>query len=112
MSKGQHRPGYRQPLTGEPRKTRQPLRIDSLSQSTRDAILKARADGATWKETAELASKTAGESLAPSVVHRWYDLRVEQPASLSASTDLKKRTSLIADLIFERLKVLLAGRAA
>ncbi|MBZ5703252.1 MAG: DUF3486 family protein [Acidobacteriia bacterium] len=76
--KGEHRPGYRRPRTGEERSVRQPLKIDKLSQEVRDAILKARAEGCTWEETAEWASKKAGEPLAISVVHRWYDLRVEQ----------------------------------
>jgi hypothetical protein len=78
--KGEHKPGYRAPRTGEKRKVRQPLKIDKLSQAVRDAILKARADGATWEETAELATKAnaGGLMLPPSQVHRWYDLRVEQ----------------------------------
>jgi hypothetical protein len=76
--KGQHKPGYERPRTGDKRETRQPLRIDGLSQKVRDEILKARAEGATWTETAERASKEAAESLAVSVVHRWYDIRVEQ----------------------------------
>jgi len=76
--RGEHKEGYKRPRTGEQRETRQPLRIDKLSQDVRDAIQKARAEGKTWEETSELASKAAGESLAPSVVHRWYDLRIEQ----------------------------------
>jgi hypothetical protein len=76
--KGEHKPGYRPPRTGEKRAVRQPLKIDKLEQPVRDAILKARADGRTWEETAEAASKLNGEKLAPSVVHRWYDLRVAQ----------------------------------
>jgi hypothetical protein len=76
--KGEHKPGYKRPRTGEKRRTRQPFEIDKLSQETRDEILKARADGATWEETAERASKVAGRPLASSVVHRWYDVRVEQ----------------------------------
>ena len=111
--KGEHKPGYRRPRTGEKRSVRQPLRIDGLSQEVRDEILKARAAGKTWEETAELASKTAGESLAMSVVHRWYDLRVEQPAGHRPEfTDIEKLASLIADRIVERLKELLPGRAA
>jgi hypothetical protein len=76
--KGEHKPGYRPPRTGEKRAVRQPLKIDKLAQEVRNAILKARADGKTWEETAEAASKWNGEKLAPSVVHRWYDLRVAQ----------------------------------
>lgn len=76
--KGEHKPGYRAPRTGEKRKTRQPLKIDALPQKVRDGILKARANGATWEETAAFASVENGASLAVSVVHRWYDLRVAQ----------------------------------
>lgn len=76
--RGEHKPGYVRPRTGEKRETRQPLKIDSLAEDVRKAIQKARADGKTWEETAELASKSAGEPLAVSVVHRWYDLRVDQ----------------------------------
>jgi hypothetical protein len=76
--KGEHKPGYARPRTGEKRVTRQPLRIDKFPQVVRDEILGARAAGKTWEETAECASHVAHESLAVSVVHRWYDLRVEQ----------------------------------
>jgi len=84
--KGEHKPGYRAPRTLEKRKVRQPLKIDKLDPKVRAAILEARAAGATWEETAELASKAAGtlsegglaEPLAVSLVHRWYDIRVEQ----------------------------------
>src|SRR5882757_422080 len=76
--RGEHKKGYKRPKTGEQRETRQPLRIDKLSEEVREEILNARAAGKTWEETAECASKKAGESLAASVVHRWYDLRVEQ----------------------------------
>jgi hypothetical protein len=76
--KGEHKPEYRRPRTGERRKTRQPFAIDSLAPEVRDEILKARAGGATWEETAERASKVAGSSIAVSVAHRWYDVRVEQ----------------------------------
>jgi len=75
---GEHKPGYRPPRTGEKRSTRQPLKIDKLDPKVRADILKARAEGLTWEETAEFASKSAGESLAVSLVHRWYDIRVEQ----------------------------------
>lgn len=76
--KGEHKPGYRPPRTGEKRHTRQPLKIDKLAPKVRADILKARAEGMTWEETAEFASNSAGESLAVSLVHRWYDIRVEQ----------------------------------
>jgi hypothetical protein len=77
-TKGEHKAGYRQPRTGEKRAVRQPLKIDKLDEKVRKAILEARADGETWQETAKLPSKAAGESLAVSMVHRWYDLRVDQ----------------------------------
>jgi|SRR5581483_1068171 hypothetical protein len=75
---GEHKEGYRRPRTGEARKVRQPLRIDSLPQEVRDEILAARAAGKTWEETAERASQKAGERLPVMTVHRWYDLRVDQ----------------------------------
>ncbi len=78
MAAGQHREGYRRPRTGEKRHTRRPLRLDRLAEEVREAILKARAEGKTWEETSELASKAAGEPIAMSVCHRWYDLRIEQ----------------------------------
>jgi hypothetical protein len=64
--------------TGERRKVRQPFRVDKFPQKVRDAILKARAAGATWDETAEAASAAAGEPIGHSAVSRWYDVRVEQ----------------------------------
>ena len=78
MPAGKHKAGYRRPRTGEKRATRQPLRVDGLKQEVRDAILNARTEGKTWEETAEAASQALGETLSPSVVHRWYDVRVEQ----------------------------------
>ncbi|MGO9643012.1 MAG: phage protein Gp27 family protein [Candidatus Acidiferrales bacterium] len=66
------------PRTGEARKTRQPFRVDKLPEKVRDAILKARAQGRTWEETAEAASSAAGAPIGHSVCHRWYDVRVEQ----------------------------------
>jgi hypothetical protein len=74
---------YRKPLTGEKRKSRMPLRIDKLSAEVKRTIIDARAAGETWKETAAMASAASGLHLAPSVVQRWYDLRIEQPASES-----------------------------
>jgi hypothetical protein len=76
--RGQHRAGYRAPRTGEKRSTRQPFKLDRLSLIVRDAILKARAEGRTWEETAEKASKIAQQPLSASAVHRWYDVRVAQ----------------------------------
>lgn len=76
--RGENKADYRRPRTGEKRRVRQPLRIDGLSQEVRETILKARTSGKTWEETAEEATKIAGEPLAVTTVHRWYDLRVEQ----------------------------------
>jgi hypothetical protein len=64
---------------GEPRRCRQPLRIDKLPAEVREAIITARSAGQTWKQTADAASAKAGIKLSPSLVQRWYDLRVEQP---------------------------------
>src|ERR1017187_7463228 len=76
--KSKHKAGYRQPRTGEKRKTRQPFRVDAMKPAVREEILTARAEGCTWQETAERATKAAGEAIALSVCQRWYDVRVEQ----------------------------------
>ncbi len=80
--KGEHKPGYRRPRTGEKRRTRQPLKVDKLPQEVREAIQKARAAGATWAETAEAAAKVAARLKisfpSEDAVRRWYDLRIEQ----------------------------------
>jgi hypothetical protein len=60
------------PLTGEKRKTRQPLRIDKLPEEVRTEIQQRRAKGETWDEIAD-ATK-----LPPTTLKRWYDIRVEQ----------------------------------
>jgi hypothetical protein len=76
--KGQHKPGYHRPRTGEKRHWRQPLVIDTLPEVARLEIQKRRAKGETWEEISEASEKFAGRRLALSVLHRWYDLRVEQ----------------------------------
>jgi hypothetical protein len=76
--KGEHKPGYKAPRTGEPRATRQPFALDNADPKVRAAILKARARGRTWEETAEAATKAAGAKIAVSSCHRWYDVRVQQ----------------------------------
>lgn len=75
---GQHKPGYRRPRTGEPRKTRQSLAIDRMEQKVRDEILALRAQGKTWEEIESASVKFAGQRLPHTSLHRWYDLRVEQ----------------------------------
>src|SRR5574341_44576 len=69
----------RRPKIGEPRKTRQPLRIDRLPLQARDTILKLRnQEGRTWSEIEELSLGFAGERLPATTLARWYDLRWEQ----------------------------------
>ncbi len=69
----------RRPKIGEPRRTRQPLRIDRLPIEARDAILRLRnQEGRTWAEIEELSHKFAGELLPATTLARWYDLRWEQ----------------------------------
>jgi hypothetical protein len=75
---GRHRPGYRRPRTGEPRQTRQPLRIDRLPEEIRQEIQRRRARGETWKEIEQASASFAGERLPMNTLSRWYDLRVEQ----------------------------------
>ena len=70
--KGEHKPGYRAPRTGEKRKTRQSLRIDKLPEETRADIQKRRAAGETWDEISDATG------LPRTTLQRWYDLRVEQ----------------------------------
>jgi len=85
--KGEHKPGYRRPRTGEKRRTRQPLKMDRLPAEVRDAIQKARAAGKTWEETAESASKIAGQEISVGACYRWYDIRVEQVLRETAEMD-------------------------
>lgn len=76
--KGEHKPGYRAPKTGEKRKVRQPFKLDRLDQKVRDEILKRRAAGQSWQEISDGSPEFAGHVLAVSVLHRWYDVRVQQ----------------------------------
>ena len=76
--KGQHKPEYRRPRTGEKRSSQQPFAIDKLPESVRIEIQKRRAKGHTWQEIAEASEKFAGKSLAVSTLQRWYDVRVAQ----------------------------------
>jgi hypothetical protein len=92
------------PKTGEPRKTKLPLKIDRLPQSAQDAIKGLYDHGRTWVEIAEQSAKPysaewekdgggfidwpevehdvldlfPGLCLAKSSLQRWFDLRVSQ----------------------------------
>jgi len=81
----------KRPGVGEPRKTRQPLKMDRLPQKWRDQIQKYRAQGSTWSEIEELSRGFEWDKLPTDVLEyfpdlripettlqRWYDLRVEQ----------------------------------
>src|SRR4029077_6239422 len=81
------RAAYRHPRIGEKRQSRKPLRIDRLPVEVKNAIIAARAAGQTWKQTAEAASAKAGQSLSPSTVQRWHDLRIEQPSSRTSDVE-------------------------
>jgi hypothetical protein len=92
------------PKTGEPRKKRQPLKIDRLPQSAQDAIKHLYDRGRTWVEIAEQSARPyssewdkdgggfidweqvdtdaldlfPGLRLPKSSLQRWFDLRVSQ----------------------------------
>lgn len=96
--------GKPRPRTGEPRKVRQPLKIDLLPQSVRDAIELLYDRGRTWMEIEEQSALPYSEKwesdhggfvdwekldlgileefpemrIAKSTLHRWFDLRVSQ----------------------------------
>ena len=93
------------PKTGEKRETNQPLKIDRLPESAREAITYLRnARGKTWEQIEEISARAyskdwakdgggfidwpavdpdvldefSGLKLPKSSLHRWYDLRVAQ----------------------------------
>ena len=92
------------PKTGEERKTHQPLKIDLLPESVREAIELLYDRGRTWLEISEQSAKPYSEKwkedwggfvdwekldlrvleqfpdmkLAKSTLHKWFDLRVAQ----------------------------------
>lgn len=79
------------PGIGQPRKTRQPLKIDRLPSEFHDRIQKLRAEGKTWLEIEALSVTFEWDKVDPKVralfpdgrlpetnLIRWYDLRVEQ----------------------------------
>jgi hypothetical protein len=101
IGKPKHRPGYRAPRVGEPRRHRMPLRLDKCSPEVKAVIVESRASGMTWLKTAEAASAKAGQRLSPTTVQRWYDLRIEQPQSeVSSIVPLLRE---IIDLLKSRL---------
>lgn len=106
MSQGQHRPGYKRPRTGERRRTRQHCRIDALPAEVRARIQELRGEGKTWEQISQASREFAGLHLPTSSLHRWHDLRVEQPACSPNFRDIEKLASFIADRVFDRIKPL------
>jgi len=97
------------PKTGERRQIRQPLKIDALPLETRDEICRLRnAVGRSWMEIEELSrifvpwdhlgaaviAKFPGRKLGHTILHRWYDLRVEQKAK-----EANERSQLVREFI-------------
>jgi len=82
----------RKPRTGEPRKTKQPLKIDKLPIELREGIQEMRASGLTWIEIEDLSPRMKQwkavpektQALFPGLriphtnLSRWWDLRIEQ----------------------------------
>lgn len=92
------------PKTGEPRKSRQPLKIDLLPQVAQDAIRTLYESGLTWQQLEERSAKPYSKEwgkdgggfidwesldlkvleqfpdmkLPHTTLHRWFDLRVSQ----------------------------------
>lgn len=110
------------PKTGEQRKTRQPLKIDLLPQTVRDAIERLYDHGRTWIEIAEQSARTYSEKweadgggfidwealdlkvleefpemrLAKSSLHRWFDLRVAQARKMVLAESAQAREFALA----------------
>jgi hypothetical protein len=93
--KGEHKPGYRRPRTGEKREKQQPFAIDKLPSAWRDRIVALRAKWLTWEQIeeetknfewakleesdAELAlSHFADRRIPHTTLHSWYDVRIQQ----------------------------------
>ncbi len=90
--KGQHKPGYRRPRTGEKRAQRKPFAIDKLPSSWRDRIIACRAKWIPFEQIEQESTTWEWEKLPQvlvlayfpsrripsSTLHRWYDVRVEQ----------------------------------
>ena len=104
------------PLTGEPRKTRQPFFINTLPRPTRERIRELRAEGKTWKEIEELSPTFSPKRLPHSTLQRWFDVNVEQKEKLDVpdgrAADEERLASLIAAKVAELLKPFLPGGAA
>jgi hypothetical protein len=105
------------PKTGEPRIVKQPLKIDRLPQSARDAIQTLYDSGRTWVEIAEQSARPysadwekdgggfidwvlvesecldlfPGLRLAKSSLQRWFDLRVSQVRAQVLAESAKAR---------------------
>jgi hypothetical protein len=102
--KGQHKPEYRRPRTGEPRKVRQHFRINALPEEVRTRIKELRDEGKTWQEIENLSAEFSPTRLPLTTLHRWFDVNVEQPARRPEITDIDKLASLIANRVLEGLK--------
>src|SRR5216683_7378936 len=93
--KGEHKPGYRRPRTGEKRETQQPFAIDKLPTEWREQIVKWRAKWLTWEQIEEetknfewkkleesdpelALSYFADKRIPHTTLHRWYDVQVAQ----------------------------------
>ena len=112
MSRGEHRPGYKRPKTGEARRVRQHFRIDALPQEVRERIRSLRAEGKTWQQISDLSIDFSPRRLSLTLLHRWYDVRVEQQEKPANALDVERLASLVADRILERLEKVLSMRAA
>jgi len=103
----------KRPLTGEPRKTRQPFFINTLPRPTRERIRELRAEGKTWKEIEELSPTFSPKRLPHSTLQRWFDVNVEQKETANGRAEDEERlASLIAAKVAELLKPLLSGGTA
>src|SRR6266851_573189 len=93
--KGEHKPGYRRPRTGEKRETQQPFAIDKLPTEWREQIVKWRAKWLAWEQIEEetknfewkkleesdpelALSHFADKRIPHTTLHRWYDVRMVQ----------------------------------
>src|SRR5579864_5566394 len=68
----------RMPKTGEPRKVKQPLKIDAFPEKVRAEIQRRKAEGETWQEIEDASEDFAGKRLPHTSLQRWWDLRVAQ----------------------------------
>ena len=80
--KDRHKPGYRKPGVGQPRRQHKPLAVDRLPQEIRDAIRAAYEAGKNWTEiTADAAAAARKLGVNPPtgrMVRNWHDQRIEQ----------------------------------